>query len=311
MKYMSFLAGAFGLMALAACSSEDAVIVEQPKVLHTITVAYGGADTRFQTEEYFENGLPALKGSWEAGDQIKLTDENGKEYIYTAKESGYSATFALEGTEVPADGKYSILFPADWNGTADNFAVQDVSDASYWFISKAKEYSYATGTATCSGGSFGETAKVTPIFNFVYIKPDSFIKNMHAIYPISEDDEGHIIPSWTNGMAEVTLGGKNLCNAINGFDEEGKLVGSPMDEFGSGYIVLNNFNLKVLKKDYYDTGNPFNGYYTSGSIFFAFPVINEPVRLSGIAFGGKGAQILKKEGGRLEATEGGHFLHNF
>ncbi|MBQ8485967.1 MAG: hypothetical protein IJ534_07505 [Bacteroidaceae bacterium] len=285
MKYISILAGAFGLMALAACSSEDAVIVEQPKVLHTITVAYGGgADTRFQAEGYYENGLPGLKGSWEAGDQIKLKDVNGKEYIYTAKESGASATFALEGTEVPADGECQILFPADWDGTVDDFSVQDVSDATFWFGDIVKDkYPYALGTATCTNGSFGETATITPIFNFVYIKPDSFIINMQARYPISEDDEGHIIPSWTNGMAEVKLVGENLCNAINGFDEEGKLVGSSTtDKPGRGQIVLNNFNLKVKERFVNDAGEVFYGYYTSGSIFFAFPVINEPVILHSI-----------------------------
>ena len=49
MKYTSILAGALGLMALAACTNNDEVKMEQPEVAKavTINVTYGrGADTR-------------------------------------------------------------------------------------------------------------------------------------------------------------------------------------------------------------------------------------------------------------------------
>jgi len=85
MKYTSILAGFFGLMALAACTNNDEVSMEQPKEVHTITVAYNkGANTRVQlssSEDFYKT--KGFKGTWESDDKIKLVAESGTEYIYS------------------------------------------------------------------------------------------------------------------------------------------------------------------------------------------------------------------------------------
>ena len=85
MKYTSILAGFFGLMALAACTNNDEVVVEQTKGLHTITVAYGrGANTRLAIEEKWDDyDMLSFKSSWENTDQIKLVAEDETEYVYS------------------------------------------------------------------------------------------------------------------------------------------------------------------------------------------------------------------------------------
>ncbi len=98
MKYINMMAGAFGLMALAACSNNDEVTVEQPQVARTITVTLGnGADTRLTFSEFDAN--EGIKGSWESTDEIGVATLEALPTIFTYKStgSGPSVVFTLDG----------------------------------------------------------------------------------------------------------------------------------------------------------------------------------------------------------------------
>ena len=92
MKYLNILAGAFSLMALAACTNDDEVTtVEQSKEVRTITVAYNqGADTRYEITLDDAYGDPpyytyeyskGFKVKWTSGDQIALI-KDGTTYTF-------------------------------------------------------------------------------------------------------------------------------------------------------------------------------------------------------------------------------------
>ena len=112
MKYTSILAGAFGLMALAACTNNDEVAMEQPKVAQTITVTYGnGADTRFTLSDFSET--EGIKSSWDKNDEISFNAKGLENPIsFIADEGGQTATFRLVGGVELEDGKlYRACYP--------------------------------------------------------------------------------------------------------------------------------------------------------------------------------------------------------
>ena len=78
MKYTSILAGALGLMALAACTNNDEVKMDQPKEALTLKVAIGnGADTRlalldFDAKEGIKTDPVKITSIWKSGGYINL-----------------------------------------------------------------------------------------------------------------------------------------------------------------------------------------------------------------------------------------------
>ena len=114
MKYTSILASALGLMALAACTNNDEVTIEQPEVAKdiTINVTYGkGADTRMTLSEF--SATEGIKASWTKNDEIGIiTDGMTNPISFIADESGQTAKFRLVGGTEPENGKtYKVAYP--------------------------------------------------------------------------------------------------------------------------------------------------------------------------------------------------------
>lgn len=160
MKYTSILAGALGLMALAACNDEDAV-VEQPNVVRTITVTWGnGADTRLS----MSNTTEGLKTSWTAGDKIlvKPTESSAK-LIYQTDGSGQKAVFNLVGDVGPKDGaECNIYYPS----TALNGI--DLSQQT-GLLKDQQNYIAAAGTATFTNNGLNSDVTLQPATSYLYI----------------------------------------------------------------------------------------------------------------------------------------------
>lgn len=255
MKYTNILAGVFGLMALAACSNNDEVVVEQPKEVHTITVAYGrGANTRLQTEEdwkdYGEFSHLAFKSSWENTDKIKLVAESGTEYEYSIEtiNADGTATFTREG-EALEDGTYKVVYPASWNGSLRNYGFQSKTSIGTTFkdyLFDIKDYQYAMAIAECTGGKFAEIA-LKPIFNFLYIPEDLEITNME-LYDWSKIGNGctKVIDGKTIFDTVIELKGTNLYKTINNFagGNKGSLFISDSNEYESWPVFYNSESKK-------------------------------------------------------------------
>ncbi|MBE6289568.1 MAG: hypothetical protein E7100_04970 [Bacteroidaceae bacterium] len=289
MKYTSILAGFFGLMALAACTNNDEVVVEQPKGLHTITVALNkSADTRVQLSEFsVEEGF---KGTWENDDKIGLIDEVGTRYTYTIdeiKDGGTVATFVLEGEDLPADGAYKVVYPYDWDGNLSDFANQEDVEYSVYDAEvgdqvvkfNANDYLYALGTATCKDGVFTGQVTLTPIFNFIYIEWE------YGFYAMDQWGFEEYLDNevW---RAAVYLTGDNLYNKIEDF------------EGTTGTITLNNFSL-------WSDGNRWE---SNTHLMFAFPVLpgQEPVTDLRLDFDGVKCKVLNSDDTPASFSEGGH-----
>ena len=314
MKYTSILAGFFGLMALAACTNNDEVTMEQPKEVHTITVAFNkGANTRVQLSEFsVEEGF---KGTWESTDKIGLIDNNGTTYEYsidaaTIDEETGVATFTREGDAL-ADGTYKVVYPYDWDGNLDNFDTQDAEFAVYdeekeeyinkFNAEKAKQYLYALGDATCEGGMFKEQATLTPIFNFIYVPMEYSFQNM-KYWGFQELLEGGT--RWGTWTTTATLAGMNLYNKIVNF------------EGTEGNITLNNISFYAQ-----NPGEQYGGWMweSNNTLIFAFPVLpGHPVQYLGLGFTNsegkiKYCDITNSDGSPAVFNEGGHvyvFTHD-
>ncbi|MBO6255888.1 MAG: hypothetical protein J6O49_19985 [Bacteroidaceae bacterium] len=316
MKYTSILAGVFGLMALAACTNNDEVSMEQPKQVHTITVAFNkGANTRVQLSEFsVEEGF---KGTWESTDKIGLIDEVGTRYTYTIeeiKDGGTVATFVLEGTDVPTNGTCKVVYPADWDGNLEGFDTQDIEYSTStekdgyvikFNAEKAKQYLYALGDATCKDGVFTGQVTLTPIFNFIFIPSKFTIKNMEYWNFEEYLDEGGF---WKN---TVNLIGDNLFSKIEDF--EGKMgksynltiwdeeTGEPV-KVQVPVIDLQNFTARGHNEDvkgwWYECYN---------DLIFAFPVLpGKPVTNLKLVFDGVRCNVVNSDGSPAKFTEGGH-----
>ena len=166
MKYTSILAGAFSLMALAACTNSDEVKMEQPKVANapTLTVTWGkGADTRLTMDEWsFEEGIPS---SWQSGDQIGLSENGDADVIiYETNDTGATATFSLVGDEGPENGtEYIIAYPADYfkNGFDVEFQSGKFGDL--------KNYAYSLGHTKFTDNVADNKVTLEPMFSFLCI----------------------------------------------------------------------------------------------------------------------------------------------
>lgn len=160
MKYTSILAGALGLMALAACNDEEAV-VEQPNVVRTITVTWGnGADTRLS----MSNTTEGLKTSWTAGDKILVKPtESSATFIYQTDGSGQKAVFNLVGDVGSKDGaECNIYYPS----TALNGI--DLSQQT-GLLEDQQNYIVATGTATFTNNGLNSDVTLQPLTSYLYI----------------------------------------------------------------------------------------------------------------------------------------------
>lgn len=273
MKYMNILAGAIGLMALAACNDNNEVAVEQPNGVRTITVAYNqGANTRYDITVNTELEPPyhayqyaqGFKVEWTVGDQIDLI-KDGVTYTYEAQESGDVATFTLVSDTAPtAEGDYKVAFPAGWGGNLGgslSFAIQDLEDFD------VTKYLHATGTATLSGGSFGETVNLTPLFSFLYI-PEStrFIDMGYYVDTDTADEYDEESSLW---KGDVYLLGDNLYNKIDNFEgDTGDVEGIRLENFG----VYNDWIDDVWK--------------ASVDYIIAVPVLDQPVQYMYLQFTG-------------------------
>ena len=278
--------------------------MEQPKQVHTITVAYGrGANTRLQTEEdwkdYGEFSHLAFKSSWEDTDQIKLIAEGGTEYVYSIdaiNEDG-TATFTREG-EALEDGTYKVVYPASWNGSLSNYGSQSKTSIGTTFkdyLFDIKDYQYAMAIAECTGGKFAEIA-LKPIFNFLYIPEDLEITNME-LYDWSSIGGGCTkeIDGKTIFNTIIELKGTNLYNTIKNYAGEntGSLWISDSNEYES-WPVFYNSESKKWQFEY--------------KTIVAFPVLpgQEPVTDLQLWFYEIPCNLKDASGNDFPFTEGGH-----
>ena len=294
MKYSSILAGVFGLMALAACTNEEDVVLEQPNGLHTITVAYNqGADTRFegniQEEDVEIAGQPYslryIEGKWTADDKIALVDkENDKKAIYGIKEikdGGTEATFVYESGDEPTDGTtYMVVFPGEWDGELSDFATQDVLNQKQFNI---QNYKHALGEVSCENGAFTNKVTLTPIFNFLFVNEDIAPLNMGNYF--TEDDLND------DGVLNRVVTLEGASNTITNYNIGGE----------KGSITLNNFTFSIKN---------FGPWVSNHSRIIAFPVLpGQEVQLF-FDFGTAVCNVVdNNDGYPVTFTKGGNFYY--
>ena len=306
MKYINILAGVFGLMALSACNDNNEVTVEQPKEVHTITVAYGrSANTRLNiVNQGYEYGELFFKSSWslEDNDAIKLIAENGTEYIYnlTAVNEDGTGTFTREGS-APADGTYKVVFPASWDGSLSAYNNQNKT-CSYnddeTIVFDIYDYQQAMAIATCEGGSFSEIA-LKPIFNFLFIPEDLKIKNMEKYnwdeyVQYQEDYERYVYSSF------VELSGVNLYKTINNYAGGDK-----------GKITINTVGKYPVFPLWHNENEDENVWKFEYDFYIAFPVLpnQEPITNLSLLFDGLACHFVDHSGNDWAYTEGGHVYY--
>lgn len=295
MKYLNILAGAFGLMALAACTNDDEVTtVEQSKEVRTITVAYNqGADTRYEITLDDASGDPpyytyeyskGFKVKWTSGDKIALI-KDGTKYTFETQESGEVATFTLVSGKAPSlEGDYKVVFPADWDGNLDNFQAQDV-DADF----NPEKYLYSTATATLTDGEFG-TTNLTPVFSYIFI-PEEGVRFWNMVYwGFEERTEYKPEEDYDNAGTlnmNIYLKGTNLYNKIVNFE----------GEYGDvDHIELSNLTI-------WKYGNTWTNV---GDRLIAIPVFEgKPISNIVLDFGGIECKVSKKDGSALTIDRGG------
>ena len=290
MKYMNFLAGALGLMALAACNS----VIEQPNALSTITVAYNqGPATRTTITPDPEESYPyhyakdGIKVTWEPGDRIALI-KDGTTYTYETDEEGEVATFTLVNGPAPtAEGDYKLVFPADWTGDLTDFATQDLG-----VKFNLQDYLYATGTAKLTDGAFEETVTLTPIFSFLYIPESTVFHNMHLL---GFREDGYVDEDNLMTMT-VDLSGTNLFDKIEDFEGTSAQNKQPI-------IHLNNFSINC----------PDSGSWSAATDYMiAIPVLEgKPVNDLNLSFDGSACFISTGDGSATLGIGTGGLIYRF
>lgn len=240
MKYINVMAGAFGLMALAACSNNDEVTVEQPQVARTLTVTLGnGADTRLTLSEF--DAKEGIKGSWESTDEIGVATLEASPTIFTYKStgSGPSVVFTLDGTDGPTEGKtYGIAYPKSAITDGYNFRTQT------GLQKDLKNYAYAMGIVD-SFSALDNKVTLTPVCSFLYIP------------------KGTVFPGLSvEGSRTIEVEGGNLVPKVMGSGEQDRIsveVGSLFD--------------KATTKDDLYIALPFTGKKTGTNITYD-PITN-------------------------------------
>lgn len=241
MKYINMMAGAFGLMALAACSNNDEVTVEQPQVARTITVTYGnGADTRMTLSEF--DATEGIKGAWESTDTIGVVDnstESPKVFTYKSTGSGPSVVFTLDGEEGPTEGQpYGIFYPKSALTDGYDFRTQT------GLQKDLKNYAHAM-TIVDSFSALDNKVTLTPICSFLYIP------------------KGTVFPGLSvEGSRTIEVEGNNLRPSMPGSSEETSIF----VEVGS------LFNGDTTTDDLY-IALPFRGKTTGTNITYT-PITN-------------------------------------
>ncbi len=263
MKYTSILTGALGLMALAACTNNDEVKMEQPKVAQTITVTYGkGADTRIEFSAFSE--AEGIKGSWEEGTDkigfIKDGDSADNMIIFKAIESGPTAKFELEGETGLVNGeKYSVVYPPEFATNGYDYSSQlGYPDTPRYF----GDYDHAAGAVTYNDDEINWGVKLEPIASFLYIPKGTIFPSLAEALDYLETDVAD---------TKIEVVGCNLIPNNNDYieiDDETKTYGTvsltvKKELYPNEYIellALNGENV-VANKDF----------------FIAIPVLSDPV----------------------------------
>lgn len=243
MKYINVMAGAFGLMALAACSNNDEVTVEQPQVARTLTVTLGnGADTRLTLSEF--DAKEGIKGSWESTDEIGVAalEAEASPTIFTYKStgSGPSVVFTLDGTEGPTVGEtYGIAYPKSYITDGYNFSEQT------GLQKDLKNYAYAMGLVD-SFSALDNKVTLTPLCSFLYIPKGTKFPGLNV----------------GSSAAFIEVEGDNLNPSMPGSSEE------PSIHINGGSL----FNGDTTTDDLY-IALPFRGKNTGTNITYT-PITN-------------------------------------
>ena len=260
MKYISILTGALGLMALAACSNNDEVKMEQPKVAQTITVTYGkGADTRIEFSAFSE--AEGIKGSWEEGTDkigfIKDGDSADNMIIFKAIESGPTAKFELEGETGLVNGEsYSVVYPPEFATDGYDYSSQlGYPDTPRYFW----DYAHAAGAVTYNDDEIEWAVKLEPIASFLYIP------------------KGTIFPELTEALNDLKMDVADTKIEVEGSN----LIPNNKEEIDDE-IIKGTVSVKVKKElypnEYIELLALKDGNVVANKDFFiAIPVLSDPV----------------------------------
>ena len=180
MKYTSILAGALGLMALAACTNNDEVKMEQPEVAKavTINVTYGrGADTRLTFEKESTDDGVMLKGAWQKGDKIGLyADPDEDVLVFKTNGTGATASFSSVGDVVIKDNEgFLVYYPNVPQKEGFDFSNQT------GLLEDLGKHAYAVGFALFKKGKVENPIVLKPMCAVLYIPEGTVIENLGKV----------------------------------------------------------------------------------------------------------------------------------
>ena len=227
MKYTSILAGALGLMALAACTNNDEVKMEQPEVAKavTINVTYGrGADTRLTFEKESTDDGVMLKGAWQKGDKIGLYAGPDKDVlVFETNGTGATASFSSVGNVAIEDNKgYLVSYPDVFRTEGFDFSNQT------GLLEDLGNHAIAVGYAMFKEGKVEDPIVLKPMCAVIYIPEGTVI-----------EDLGNVEGDYT--QATLTISGDDvICKYDPSKDPNG-------NEYGS--ISINSGDVALFTED--------------------------------------------------------------